>query len=141
MAARGLSGARCLVSANFRKGPKLKGGSQAREKKKKKKPHSCALLPAGGRAPRAARREAQRGAGEPRLLDGMRNHPHLCTPTLNQSSQPPRGQGSAGTPQNFTNCTCLSTLLGEGPWVFRRFSEAPGSGKLRTPSPIIVDIF
>lgn len=40
MAARGLSGARCLVSANFRKSPKLKRGrgeevgeSQARKKK------------------------------------------------------------------------------------------------------------
>lgn len=57
MAARGLGGARCLVSANFRKSPKLKGG-RGEQARKKKKPQSYALLPAGGRAPTAARREA-----------------------------------------------------------------------------------
>lgn len=49
MAARGLGGARCLVSANFRKSPKLKGGGRGEQARKKKKPQSCALLPAGGR--------------------------------------------------------------------------------------------
>lgn len=129
MSARGLDGARCLVSANFRKSPKPKrraggsrgvgGGSQARKKKKKKR-NSYALLPAGGRAPMAARRPAGPGAGEPaddrwrveRPPPHNNSHTTAWNWILNLHADEP--QGAAETPQNCTEDVCLSVLSKRG---------------------------
>ncbi len=131
MAARGLGGARCLVSANFRKSPKPKrragegggpgergGGGGSRARKQQQRP-SSARLPAGGRAPKAARRAAQAGGGEP--ADGWEAagpplpHPHVELESLASTWASPRGCGNTPKlPRAFFWVRGATALEGRG---------------------------
>lgn len=141
MAARGLGGARCLVSANLRKSPKPKGWGGGNGQPSEKENAAAWLCAAscrgqsthGCRQGGPAWRWGTRGR-----LDGAWNrspppHAHVEAEFLTSAWTSP-GEGR-NTQTLYKSCTFVHSSRGEGPGV-PQVSEGHGSRRLRTPCAI-----